>query len=995
MKQANTAKGVKKWIETLVYASLILVPLAAAGISQISWTNTAGGNWYVAANWNPNTVPGSNDAANITANGTYTVSLNTNAEVNMLIFGAVKGTQTLFISNSAAIPIFFTVLGSALVNKQAILTCGSNVTVNFSSNAIVAGTIQPLAGHVIFNQALSLSSSSVLKFPIGGPTPAIQYGTIAVAATAPALPMLGTPGDFQPAGTLNISLANGYTPNDGDTFSLLSFPSKHGSFDLVVLGSATNGVIEVQLPTIAQSVIAVYRVTNAPPPVQASLLNQTNAAGSTVYFNAPAFGVVPYTYQWQFNGTNLVGQTNVTLVIPNAQTNNGGSYCVTVTDALLQTSNYCATLSVYASPSFASQPASQTVSNGSQLFLSATVSSPLPVQYQWRRDGVNIPGANSSTYIITNAQNWHGGTFDLLAASAVGVLVSTSAQVNVTSPPLSFSNFPGGLVFVSGFTNGIIFSGSGNNAAATNLPGQPDIEGNPASHVLWLQFYVSPYLVNGPVVGEFSTLGSDFDTVLAVYTCPGFLSVSNLVLQNSGDDNGTYLGADVPVVLQPATTYYIAVDGFAGATGNVVLNCTLNSNLNSVAQLNHATGPADQAVPSFGGTATFSVTVTDTSNLTYQWNKGGYVKIPGATNSTLILSNVTASEVYNVTVTGTNGQGVDSRRVTLEIGPSLSFAKPGLLLQQLNSTNGGNVLPRFGKGGGGNPAPAGSSFPSVSAGTIGSQLINNYNSYTAQGEPVTNVIGSGGSARWFLLTPTNNGTMQIDTIGTTNTQGKDVPTLLYVWVDNNVTIYTPSLVSDRNSAPDGIHSLVRYVVMPGTNYLIEADTVGGVQGLINLNWRLGTPPGPGGTPQTKVVEQNSDLTLNANVDPSVTSPTCQWQCNGTNIPGATLATLPLDAIQPGQCGSYSVIVSNLMGVVTNPIALVYVDAPLKLAAVNPARIFGSATQATPTVLQLSTNLASTNWTPLFTNATSLLPVNYLDAASSSRTNGFYRLKSPP
>jgi hypothetical protein len=983
MKLTHMTGGCKKWLETLVFTGLILIPLA--GIAQIFWTNTLGGNWNVAANWSPNTVPGSNDPVNISMNGTYTVNLDTSAEVNTLTLGAAKGIQTLFISNSAALPITFTVSGSALVNKRGILTCSSNVTVNFSSNATVAGTIQPLAGQVVFNQALYLSSNSVLRFPIGGPTPGIQYGTIAVASSTPALPMLGTAGDLGLAGTLYIGFTNNYTSDDGASFSLISFPSKHGGFDAVALGSVSNGFIEVQLPTMAQSLNAVFRVTNAPPPGQASLPDQTNAAGSTVYFNAPAFGVVPDTCQWQVNGTNWVGQTNATLVIPNAQTNDAGSYCVTVTDALLQTNTWCATLSVFPLQNITSQPASQTLSNGSTVILSATVSSPLPVQYQWRCNGVNIPGATGPTLTVTtNAQNWHGGAYDVAVASLVGVIASTTAQVTVTSPPLPFTNFPGGYLNIGGFTNGIIFSGSGNNTSATNLPGQPDIEGNPASHVLWLQFYISPYLANNPVVGELNTFGSDFDTVLAVYTCTGNLSVTNLTLQNSGDDNGIYHGADVPIVFQPGTNYYIAVDGFAGATGNVVLNCTLNTNLTSVVQLNNTTGPSDQAVPSLGGTATLSVSITNASNLTYQWNKGGYVKLPGATNSTLTLSNVTDSDVYSVTVTGTNGQGVDSRRATLEIGPALSFGKLGSLLQQFNQTNGG--LPLLmqvkDKGDGGILAPAGTSFPSVSAGTIGSQLINNFVSMTAQGEPTTN--GIGGSPRYYLLTPTNNGTMVIDTMNST------IATLLKVYT-NYGTLFPPLLGSDRNSAPDGVHSQLRFTVVPYTNYIAEVDGVLGVQDQIWLNWRLGIPPNTVGSVQNLAVTNGSSLQLQSGENGNVTSPTYQWQLNGVNIPGATNANYTNSNIQFNQCGSYSVVVSNLVGVVTNAIALVTVDSLLKIASVIPAQISGSATQTT--VLQLSTNL--TSWQPLYTNNPALLPVNYLDTSSTNRDKGFYRLKRWP
>ena len=50
-----------------------LLSLLATGQMAYSatlvWTNTLGGNWSVAANWNPNQVPGSADTAQITTSG--------------------------------------------------------------------------------------------------------------------------------------------------------------------------------------------------------------------------------------------------------------------------------------------------------------------------------------------------------------------------------------------------------------------------------------------------------------------------------------------------------------------------------------------------------------------------------------------------------------------------------------------------------------------------------------------------------------------------------------------------------------------------------------------------------------------------------------------------------------------------------------------------------------------------------------------------------------
>ena len=60
---------------------LLALALAAtsASAATINWTNTLGGDWFLAQNWNPNIVPGAGDTANITQPGTYDVSISTGA----------------------------------------------------------------------------------------------------------------------------------------------------------------------------------------------------------------------------------------------------------------------------------------------------------------------------------------------------------------------------------------------------------------------------------------------------------------------------------------------------------------------------------------------------------------------------------------------------------------------------------------------------------------------------------------------------------------------------------------------------------------------------------------------------------------------------------------------------------------------------------------------------------------------------------------------------
>src|SRR5262249_26964704 len=132
-----------------------------------------------------------------------------------------------------------------------------------------------------------------------------------------------------------------------------------------------------------------------------------------------------------------------------------------------------------------------------------------------------------------------------------------------------------------------------------------------------------------------------------------------------------------------------------------------------------------------------------------------------------------------------------------------------------------------------------------------------------------------------------------------------------------------------------------------------------------------------------------DLQFN-NGDPSFVY---QWRLNNLILPGQTATFYHLDSIQATNCGTYSIVVSNLMAVVTNIIAIVSVRSPLQLSRDADAKfhVTGSDTQAM--ALQVSTNLSY--WTNIFTNADSSAFINFLDQSSPSRNSGYYRLKRWP
>jgi hypothetical protein len=114
--------------------------------------------------------------------------------------------------------------------------------------------------------------------------------------------------------------------------------------------------------------------------------------------------------------------------------------------------------------------------------------------------------------------------------------------------------------------NGPSGSESDENTYATKEPGEPDHAGNPGGKSLWYCWRAT----NATPV-TFDTIGSTFDTLLAVYTGD---SISNLSLVASNDDIAGWTNRQARVAFTPVpgTTYHIAVDGYGGGSGIMQLN---------------------------------------------------------------------------------------------------------------------------------------------------------------------------------------------------------------------------------------------------------------------------------------------------------------------------------------------------------------------------------------------------------------------------------------
>jgi hypothetical protein len=96
-------------------------------------------------------------------------------------------------------------------------------------------------------------------------------------------------------------------------------------------------------------------------------------------------------------------------------------------------------------PNITFPPVDAFVVIGANATLNVLAGGSLPLSYQWRFNGANIPGAINSSYIRNNAQFIHSGYYDVVVSNAWGLVESPTALLEVMVPqewePVFADNF--------------------------------------------------------------------------------------------------------------------------------------------------------------------------------------------------------------------------------------------------------------------------------------------------------------------------------------------------------------------------------------------------------------------------------------------------------------------------------------------------------------------------------------------------------------------------
>jgi hypothetical protein len=177
--------------------------------------------------------------------------------------------------------------------------------------------------------------------------------------------------------------------------------------------------------------------------------------GGNATFNVFAVGSGTLSYQWRFNGADLPGATAASFTVTNAQPADSGNYSVFVSDSGQSLASAEATLSVLSPPTIVQQPQSHTAVAFNDTFFSVTAGGQGPFSYQWRFNGVNIPGAIGSILPLPNVQPNQAGTYRVEVFNPVSSTVSSNAVLTLLIPaaisqhPQSTNVAPGATVTFS------------------------------------------------------------------------------------------------------------------------------------------------------------------------------------------------------------------------------------------------------------------------------------------------------------------------------------------------------------------------------------------------------------------------------------------------------------------------------------------------------------------------------------------------------------------
>jgi uncharacterized delta-60 repeat protein len=391
-------------------------------------------------------------------------------------------------------------------------------------------------------------------------------------------------------GSLDNTFQNGLTgasaavrciqiQNDGKILIGGDFNTVNGSYHSYVARLNTDGSTDAGFSPVSGMIGPVYSAA-----VQAN--NSIVLGGSAQYPNLVLRVYPDGTRDTTFTNSSLNGTVQALAIQNDGRLLIGGSIFSTNSGKLSDLERIYGDLYP---PEFVVQPAGRGTNVGASVTFSADVRNPTPVNFQWSKDGIDIPGATGSSYSIFNVQFPDAGNYSVFVTDPVGSTTSSNALLQVGIAP-AFTSQADGLVVTQGQSasfavtatgtplnyfwkkNGIFLSGQTNSSLTLNSVVTTDA----GLYVCQVSNFISSVTSTGAVLNVISlpptnsilsaNLGAGPNMNLSLVGTPGssyiLEATTNLlppiqwvpILTNAADSNGVWQFTDTN--LSNAQLYY-------------------------------------------------------------------------------------------------------------------------------------------------------------------------------------------------------------------------------------------------------------------------------------------------------------------------------------------------------------------------------------------------------------------------------------------------------
>jgi gliding motility-associated-like protein len=179
------------------------------------------------------------------------------------------------------------------------------------------------------------------------------------------------------------------------------------------------------------------------PIISVDPISQVLCNGSDVEMSVTLSAGTNPTFQWYLNNVAITDSTRQVYYIEGFDATMVGDYHVTVsnTGCGTATSNK-AKLSLVNPFSITVHPVAKTLCEGSPATFKVETDNPTQVSYQWRKNGVNLPGKTANLLTVENITQADAGLYSCMVFNSCTTIVSNTAELKVASNSITITKHP-------------------------------------------------------------------------------------------------------------------------------------------------------------------------------------------------------------------------------------------------------------------------------------------------------------------------------------------------------------------------------------------------------------------------------------------------------------------------------------------------------------------------------------------------------------------------